>query len=294
MQKLNMPETISTKEGQVLSSDRLGWEQICVSKWQDVAPQEAYEESLSNHLIVIHMTPEPVKVIERSDGLHNEGIAKPGEINLFSAGEMSYCRWDRELSFLRLDLPPAFVREVASKTDFQFSGNIELHRQLRTHDPKLFQLSQWLVDELQNDGAGGKLYIDSLTNLLTVHLLQNYVSTERNRAPLPSKLTEQQVARAIEYMHSHLERDISLEELSAAVNISASYLVRLFKQATGLTPHQYFINLRIHQAKVLIQSRNFTMGEIAAKLGFADQSHMNRHFKRITGLTPREFQSNIR
>jgi AraC family transcriptional regulator len=278
------------QNGPLLTSDNLGWDPISLSKWQGVAPQEAYESSLSKHLIVIHTTPGPVKVFEQGDGLNEEGIARPGDINLFSAGERSYCRWEADLSFLRLELDPAFVKQVAQQSDFMTSGgNIELNHKLRTNDPKLFHLSQWLLDELQSDGAGGKLYIDSLVNLLTVHLLQNYTSPSKKQPTVPSKLTEQQVSRVIEYMHANIEREISLEELAAVANMSQSYLNRLFKQATGLSPHQYFINIRIDKAKSLIQSRSFTMAEISAALGFTDQSHMNRHFKRITGLSPREF-----
>ncbi|WP_248928380.1 helix-turn-helix domain-containing protein [Paenibacillus hamazuiensis] len=278
------------RNGPLLSSDNLGWDHISLSKWQGIAPQEAYEPSLSKHLIVLHTTPGPVKVFERGDGLNEEGVARPGDINIFSAGEMSYCRWENELSFLRLELDPTFVKQVADHSEFAASGgNVELNHKLRFNDPKLFHLSQWLLDELQSEGASGKLYIDSLANLLTVHLLQNYATSSKKRTALPNKMTEQQVSRVVEYMHANMEREISLEELAAVANMSQSYLSRLFKLATGLSPHQYFINIRIDKAKSLIQSRGLTMAEISAVLGFADQSHMNRHFKRITGLSPREF-----
>ncbi|UUZ78765.1 AraC family transcriptional regulator [Paenibacillus sp. P26] len=286
----DLQEIKPIRNGPLLSSGNLGWDQISLSKWQGVAPQEAYEPALSKHLIVIHTTPGPVKVFERGDGFNEEGTARPGDINLFSEGEMSYCRWENDLSFLRLELDPVFVKKVAEHSGFMTSGgNIELNHKLRINDPKLFHLSQWSLDELQSDGAGGKLYIDSLANLLTVHLLQNYTSTSKKQASVPSKMTEQQVSRAIEYMHANLDREISLEELAAVTNMSHSYLSRLFKHATGLSPHQYLINIRIDKAKSLIQSRNFTMAEISATLGFTDQSHMNRHFKRITGLSPRAF-----
>ncbi|AFC31133.1 AraC family transcriptional regulator [Paenibacillus mucilaginosus] len=288
--RIHAPEDRPLRNGPLLSSDSLGWEHISLSKWQGVPPQEAFESSLSRHLIVIHTTPGPVHVHERGDGLNEEGVARPGNINVFSAGEMSYCRWEEELSFLRLELDPAFVQEIAGHSEFVASGGrIELNHKLRTSDPKLFHLSQWLLDELQSEGAGGKLYTDSLVRLLTVHLLQNYTSTPRKQRALPRKMSAQQVSRAIEYMHAHIERDISLEELAAVAHMSQSHLSRLFKQATGLSPHQYFIAIRVEKAKSLIQSRSLTLAEIASTLGFTDQSHFHRHFKRITGLSPREF-----
>jgi AraC family transcriptional regulator len=103
----------SGPQGLVLSSGRLGWEHITLTHWEGVVPQEVEEDALARHLIVIHLTPEPVGVLEKGDDLHAEGITRPGDINLFSAGERSYCRWDRALSFLRLDLSPDYLRRRA-------------------------------------------------------------------------------------------------------------------------------------------------------------------------------------
>lgn len=191
-----------------------------------------------------------------------------------------------------MNLSPSFLQEVALKTDFHISGNVELQHKLQLQDQKLFQISQWLADELQNEGSSGQLYLDSLVNLLAIHLLQNYTSGRSKPSLYLNKLSNKQISRVIEYMHTNLARDISLDELAEVANMSASHLVRLFKQMTGLTPHKYFIHLRVQKAKVLIQSQKYSMGEIAVQLGFADQSHMNRHFKKIVGATPREFLLN--
>lgn len=139
-----------------------------------------------------------------------------------------------------------------------------MNHQLRINDPKLLHLSRWLLDEMQSNGAGGKLYIDSLANRLAIHILQNYTSNAKRLKDSPSKLSDQQVARAIEYVHANLERDNSLEELTTVVNVSQSHLGRMFKQSTGLSPHQYFIHLKVEKAKTIMKQGSCTMGEIAA------------------------------
>jgi AraC family transcriptional regulator len=289
-QSVNQPQVVPVPDGLTLSSEPLGWQHLTLTKWEGVPPQEADEPSLPAHLIVVHMTSQPVGVEERGDGLKERGIAKAGDINVFSAGESSYCRWDSELSFVRLDLSPAYVQQVAQQIEAPGSGSIELRHQLRASDPKLFQLIQWLVDAASRSEPGGQLYMDSLTNLMTVHLLRQYASAGHMYAKAPSRMTDREVARAVEYMHAHLGRDISLNELSGFASVSPSHMTRLFKQATGFTPHQYLIGLRVERAKALIRSGAFTMGEIAAAAGFADQSHMNRHFKRFTGQTPKAYE----
>jgi AraC family transcriptional regulator len=195
-----------------------------------------------------------------------------------------------EASFNSILLSPALVQQVADQSDITLKRQDEFTNKLSIYDPNLVQLSQWLADEVNGNGSRGKLYIESLVNLTALHLLNIFANTG-NQHYIPRKLPNQQLSRVVEYMDVHLDRDISLEELAKVANLSQTHLNRMFKQATGLSPYQYFIHLRIDKAKTLIKSREFTIGEIAVILGFTDQSHLNRHFKRITGLSPRAYMS---
>ncbi|MCY9665536.1 helix-turn-helix transcriptional regulator [Paenibacillus alginolyticus] len=76
--------------------------------------------------------------------------------------------------------------------------------------------------------------------------------------------------------------------LAAAAHVSSSHLVRLFREAMGLPPHQYVLQERIRKAQQLLLGGN-AIHDVAVTLGFSDQSHLHRHFKRIIGVTPREF-----
>jgi len=252
----------------------------------NVAPQELVVESLFAHLIVIHTTPQPVEVIERADSLRFKGLAQAGSINIYSAGSMASCRWNEAISFIRLDISPKLIEQVAEQVDTNFRRSHELINTAHTDDMKVIQISQWLLDEQNNGGAGGQLYFDSLLNVLAVHLLRTY-TTEFCEARSPKSLTQKQVSRAIDYMHVHLNQDISLEVLARTVNLSSSHLRHLFKQSTGMAPHQYLINLRVNRAKELLLSGGFSVSEVAAEVGFADQSHLHRHFKRFFGVTPK-------
>lgn len=252
-----------------------------------VAPQELAVDALPNHLIVIHTTPQPVNVVERADGLQIKTIAKPGDINLLSAGSWSSCSWDCPLSFIRLDIPPATVEQVAQQIDYPFSRTLDLNATFHANDAKLLQISQWLLDETYNQNANGQLYLDSLVNLLSVHLLRTYTSQPIKASPSPQKPTQQQIRQVIDYLQAHLAEDISLDQLAQSINLSPSHLRRLFKQATGLPLHQYLLQLRINRAKDLLLTGSFSVGEVAVAVGFADQSHLHRHFKRVFGVTPK-------
>jgi AraC family transcriptional regulator len=150
----------------------------------------------------------------------------------------------------------------------------------------VWHIGQWLHDDIKSVGTYGALYTDALMQVLAAHLLSHYISQAHERPKLPNRLTQQQVTRAIDYMHAHLDRNISLATLAQAVNVSPSQLTRLFKRATGVAPHQYLMNLRIERAKHLLLTSSMSMRDVATHTGFADQSHLNRHFKRVVGITP--------
>jgi len=275
----------------LLNSDHLGWDHIKFSRWNRLAPQEGYILSMPHYLITVNMTPEPFRAVSRFEGSDHERVKKTGDIDFYLPGNFHYFRWEQvEASYSCIMLSHSLVQQTANQAEVNLSAS-DLNNKLGMFDSRIFQLSEWLFDEINSNGARGKLYLDSLSNLLAFHLLEMFLTKPQKPLIVPGNLSEQQLSRVIEYMHVHLDRDISLKELAAEVNISQTHLVRLFKQTTGFSPYQYFIRLRIDKAKSLIRSREFTIGEVAATLGFADQSHMNRHFKRITGLSPKEYWS---
>ncbi|RUL96159.1 AraC family transcriptional regulator [Rhizobium chutanense] len=79
---------------------------------------------------------------------------------------------------------------------------------------------------------------------------------------------------------------ISLADLSRESGLSRFQVLRGFAKATGLTPHAYLVQARIHIARRLIAA-GMPLAEAAFASGFADQSHMTRVFVRKYGLSPR-------
>jgi len=276
----------------LIDSDLLGWRDLRLTEWQGVAPQEAYEKELSRHLIVVHATPHSVRVYERAEGFRAEALARLGDVNVLSAGEEAFCRWDQPLSFVRLEIPPAFLKTVAARIEHPQSGRLQVIHAFHARDGKMLQIIRWLADELRHGGLGGKLYSDSLTDLLALHLLRHYTGPPAGRAPIgPSALTRKEITRAIEYFNANLDQMISLNDVADAARMSPSHFPRLFRRSTGLSPHQFLIRLRVTRAKELLLAGSQGIAEIAAEVGFADQSHLTRHFKRLVGTTPKKFRS---
>jgi AraC-like DNA-binding protein len=91
--------------------------------------------------------------------------------------------------------------------------------------------------------------------------------------------------RVREYLHANLREPCPLGDLARVAGLRRSHLVRSFQRRFGLPPHQYLIQLRVDAARRLLAA-NVPASEVAADVGFADQSHFVRRFKAILGVTP--------
>ncbi len=97
------------------------------------------------------------------------------------------------------------------------------------------------------------------------------------------------VARAREFLHAQMERDVGLDELADCADLDRFRLTRQFQRTFGLSPHAYLVRLRLRAARALLADGQ-EPAEVALKVGFADQSHLGRWFKRAYRLTPAAYR----
>lgn len=96
------------------------------------------------------------------------------------------------------------------------------------------------------------------------------------------------VCRVRDYLNENLSCKVTLEELSTIAGLSRYHLLRVFRQAFGVPPHQYHTLRRIELAKRLIRA-NTPFADVALESGFSDQSHFTNTFRRYTGATPSQY-----
>ena len=118
--------------------------------------------------------------------------------------------------------------------------------------------------------------------------MRNYSTIDRIIKPQHQSLTNTQLQQAIDHIQDHLGGDLSLIRIAETINISPNYFASLFKQKTGISPHQYVIQQRVDRAIVLLQKTDLRSREIAIQVGFSSQSHLTQHIKRATGMTPKQ------
>lgn len=108
-----------------------------------------------------------------------------------------------------------------------------------------------------------------------------------------SKRTEKSdsiIEMARDYIKLNFSRDLSLDEVSRAVNISPYYFSKIFKDGTGENFIEYVTNIRIDKAKELLGNPEYSMKEICSMIGYSDPNYFSRSFKKNVGVTPTEYR----
>lgn len=221
------------------------------------------------------------------DGKRSKERRGIGDIAIIPAGVTHSCSWDTPAQFIVLALEPTLLKQVGQ--DWVNPDQIELLPQFMSEsDPFMQSILATLKVEAESSGMGSRLLVDSLKTALAVHLLRNYCATRPNLSSYANGLPQNTLTLVKDYIDSHLHQELKLSELAAIAQLSPYHFLRLFKQNLGITPHQYILQCRLHQAKYLLQYSALSIAEIAARTGFCDQSHLTRSCKRMFGATPKQ------
>ncbi|MGG6241422.1 AraC family transcriptional regulator [Nodosilinea sp. AN01ver1] len=276
----------------MFSSRQMNWNGILVEQCQ--SPASAFEmelPALADHWLYFH-TGNPAPLVQKRDDRLHESTLYQRDSLLVPAGQPSYWCQAPDMSDiicapLHICLKPELIQQVAEASDID-STRFELVHGFGRQDVQLHQIGMLILAELKSGGMLGQLYIESLTQALVIHLLRRYSTLAKPIALPNNRLTHTQLQQAIEYIHAHLNRDLSLAELASVVNVSPTYFASLFKKVMGISPHQYVIKQRVERAEVMLKGTDLAIADIALQVGFSSQSHLTQQFKRLTGVTPKQ------
>jgi AraC-like DNA-binding protein len=131
--------------------------------------------------------------------------------------------------------------------------------------------------------SGPEAVIHAQPRLTTIASLSIPEEPPPSRGGLSPALTH----RVREFIESHLEQKISLDDLASMAGLSPHHFARAFRQSVGMPPHGYLLQRRVARVEQMLHDTELPLSEIALALGFSDQSHLARHFRRLTGMSPR-------
>ena len=97
------------------------------------------------------------------------------------------------------------------------------------------------------------------------------------------------IRAALQYIGENYGKKITLNDVSAGVNLSPNYFCALFRDTVGMNFSDYLCRLRVEESKLLLASREYSLSDIAIAMGFPDQSYFCKKFKKYTGITPGQY-----
>ncbi|HYS62914.1 MAG TPA: AraC family transcriptional regulator [Paraburkholderia sp.] len=191
---------------------------------------------------------------------------------------------DERWSYRMLHVDVAWLTGLQHELAFSENHAFRAFSQTMTTEPVLFDGLNCLYAILVDGKA------ETMRKESAAVMFFSEVQQKLNPAPLPDYDASRQLSRAAEFIAENCTRSLKLEDVCKVVDLSASHLIRAFKQRYGMTPHAYQINRRIQYSRAQLR-RGRLIADVALDAGFADQAHLQRTFKRLVAATPGQYRS---
>lgn len=158
-------------------------------------------------------------------------------------------------------------------------------------DSTLYQMAIAFNEILGRAGEpADRLFLDGMQAALAGYLLGTYAIDRWQRPARSPDFDSKRFKRVLEYIESHLTGDIRLGDLAQEACLSQFHFSRLFREATGLSPHGYVTFRRVQEAQKRLELGESSLIEIALEAGSGSQANFIRVFRKATGLTPGQYR----
>jgi AraC family transcriptional regulator len=218
---------------------------------------------------------------------------KQGSFFLTSGGAPYDCRWravsDEPFQSMQVFVQLPLLQRAMEEVFGVDAGNARLKDLSAFYDATLSHMMEQLREELMRRTAS-HLLVQGLAQAIAVHLARNYSEVVREPRSSSPSLPGFKLRQITDWMSQHMADEFSLERLATQIGLSRFHFTRLFKAATGASPLQYHLNLRINAASQLLRETKKSITEIALEVGYNNPSHFAELFHRETGLTPSEYR----
>lgn len=246
---------------------------------------------MQGHVIITYYG-EPQDIVWRPGEARLAGVTRPGTITVIPEGHEG--RWDiaGPIGVSHVFLPNERLQVSAE----QLTGGkrIELIGRVGFDDPVAARIMELLGRDAIAPDASARLFVEQATDLLVTQLVRGHSSFAAIEPPAPRRgLADWQVRKVTAFMQEHLDQPVGLDSLAALVGLSRFHFCTAFRMATGRTPHDWLVSLRIKRAQQLLAHPELRITEVALAVGYETPSSFAASFRKVTGLTPTAFRQTI-
>lgn len=243
------------------------------------------EFSHLNYEFVVTMSPVVGMVL---DGVRID--MKPDTLLAINSGQVHGTRsLISDVSFMNIQFDKTFLEELAygvyGVKDLSF-GNMPV-----LCGREMQELAGMYIEEYKQKRDGYSYSLSSLSIQIAIAIFRQLGIADQMKTVVSD--ANDCIRKAAEHLRQNFENDFSLDQLSGIANMSKFNFVRKFKDITGKTPREYFLDIRIMNALEYLNNPNFRIIDVALMCGFKNHSHFSQLFRQRTGLTPKEYRQNI-
>ncbi len=213
-----------------------------------------------------------------------------GTITVTPAGRIPEMRLHAPSEFVHCALDEEFTNGVLNELDFRPA--IQPIFRAGMNDKPIQQLLGMLTEELESQKPLGRLYVDFLAHALASRYLVSECGAQGAAlsGSAVSALPARVLRRVREKIEANIDSELTLTSLARESGYSLAHFLRMFRAATGLTPHQFVLELRLTRAKELLSRKKSSLIDVALSCGLSSQSHMTSVFRQHQAITPAEFR----
>ena len=214
-------------------------------------------------------------------------ILRQGELMLYGENQwhMQYADIDTAVSFITISM------------DLDCSYADLLYNRKFTASQRTAQLLQQILEEYERDDVfSSDLIICKVQEVLLTTLRDDQTTGKPEALKTPAAMNNENeiIARALDYIGTHVYEKLSVSTVAGEANVSASYLTALFHKYMQLSPGEYIRRTKLEESKKLIREGKMNFTQIAQQLQYSTVHHFSRQFKEKFGITPTEYARAIR
>ena len=236
--------------------------------------------------ILVHVG-SPVEIACERGGQSHRGLSVHGHVDVIPANIATRWILKKEDRGLVIRVSQDLLCEAAQNSGIDPCAAILVNR-FQVRDFAIEHLAWALQSEMNSNFAGGRLYTDCIGMALACRLLQRHsIAAPREQNVNGGAMPMFRLRRVLSYIEGNLSQDLSLAAIAAVSGLSSSHCQRAFRNAVGVSIHQFVIQQRVERAKLLLAGSRLSIAEVALSVGFSHQSHLAHHMRRHLGVSPR-------
>src|SRR6202158_2503310 len=202
---------------------KAAWEGIKLEHYR-LPAGELPEHCHREHVVLIAMNDGVRGEIRTASGLRIGGPQSSGNVCVLPSGLAHTARLEDPCEQLALHLDPSLVRRAASES--LKTGNFEVAERCTPSDGVISSIGMALLGELESEGLSGRLYAESLANVLAVHLLRHYTTGTDEVQRFSGGLSAQRLRQVVAFVGENYSNDIPLSQLANVAGMSSFHFAR--------------------------------------------------------------------